>query len=171
MTENTPPNVAQLNQLHRDLIEKVIDRAASDPAWKQQLLDNPEETTAEFPETQRFLEIYQSATPEAMPVPQEEFRQLQRSLWAKMIDKAAGDPLWKQRLLDDPRAATAEFPEFALLTEMRQQAEEVRGQQWEARSDPYYELNWWGKWRTVRLNPVDFDFITSGGSKVGGSVF
>jgi hypothetical protein len=40
----------------------------------------------------------------------------------KMLDKAASDPLWKQRLLEDPKAAMqeADFPEARQLGELRQ---------------------------------------------------
>ena len=50
-------------QLRRSLTEKILDRAASDPRWKQQLLDDPEAALREanFPEAQRLDEIPQSA--------------------------------------------------------------------------------------------------------------
>jgi hypothetical protein len=54
MTESTPPTTPeQLRQLNRTLMEKVLDRAASDPEWKRRLLDDPEAaiTEADFPET------------------------------------------------------------------------------------------------------------------------
>ncbi len=56
-----PPTSEQMRQLNRDLSEKVLDRAASDPAWKQQLLDDPEAAmrAANFPESQRLEEIRQ----------------------------------------------------------------------------------------------------------------
>lgn len=39
-------------QLNRGLTEKVIDRACSDPVWKQQLLEDPQAAlvAANFPE-------------------------------------------------------------------------------------------------------------------------
>jgi hypothetical protein len=66
------------------------------------------------------------------PVTPEEIRRLKRDLMEKMIDKAASDPEWKQRLLDDPEAAMveADFPEARQLQEMQAslpQEEEVRG--------------------------------------------
>ncbi len=65
------------------------------------------------------------------PTP-EQFRRLNRDLMEKVIDKAASDPEWKQRLLDDPESAMmeADFPEARQLQEMRAslpQEEEVRG--------------------------------------------
>ncbi len=44
ITEEVWPytTLEQAKQLNRSLMEKIIDRAASDPAWKQQLLDDPE---------------------------------------------------------------------------------------------------------------------------------
>ena len=49
-------------QLRRSLTEKVLDLAASDPQWKQQLLDDPETAmrTADFPEIQKLDEMPQS---------------------------------------------------------------------------------------------------------------
>ena len=63
MTEGMPPNIEQSRQLHRSLTEKVLDRAASDPLWKQQLLDNPDAAMREanFPEVQQLEEIRLSA--------------------------------------------------------------------------------------------------------------
>jgi hypothetical protein len=42
MTENMPPTLEQIRQLNPSLMEKVLDKALSDPLWKQQLLDDPE---------------------------------------------------------------------------------------------------------------------------------
>ena len=50
-----------------------------------------------------------------------------------MLDRAARDPFWKQRLIDDPDAALreADFPELKRLDEIRrmkeEQTAEVRG--------------------------------------------
>ncbi|MDQ3834341.1 MAG: hypothetical protein M3315_12080 [Actinomycetota bacterium] len=59
MTEGTPPIPEQSRELNRSLTEKVLDRAASDPAWRQQLLDDPQAAmrTANFPETQQLQEM------------------------------------------------------------------------------------------------------------------
>ena len=60
MTESTPPTTPEeIRQLNRDLMEKVIDRAASDPEWKQRLLNDPEVamTEAGFPETRQLEEV------------------------------------------------------------------------------------------------------------------
>jgi hypothetical protein len=56
MTESMPPTLEQTRQLHRSLTQKVLDRAASDPQWKQQLIDDPETAMrgAGFPETQQL---------------------------------------------------------------------------------------------------------------------
>lgn len=67
---------------------------------------------------------------------QEEIQQLERGLMEKTLDKAASDPDWKQKLLDDPQAAieTSGFPEAQRMQEIRDnlkpydpEADEVRG--------------------------------------------
>ena len=61
MTQGTPPEggpltFVQTQQLHRSLTEKVLDRAASDPEWRQLLIDDPEAAMREanFPEAQEL---------------------------------------------------------------------------------------------------------------------
>ena len=51
--------------------------------------------------------MYESAPPtEPTLTPSEEYRRLRRrSLWKKMLDRAASDPLRKQQLLDDLESA------------------------------------------------------------------
>jgi hypothetical protein len=63
MTESMPPTLGQALRLNRILTEKVLNKAASDPQWKQQLLDDPEEAmrTADFPETQQLQRIREQA--------------------------------------------------------------------------------------------------------------
>ena len=63
MTEGRPSDPEQLRRLNRDLMEKVLDRAASDPEWKQRLLEDPEAamTEANFPETQQLRQAQTSA--------------------------------------------------------------------------------------------------------------
>ena len=63
MTEGMLPTLAQTRQLHRSLTQKILDKAASDPQWKQQLIDDPEAAmrTANFPELKRVEELRQSA--------------------------------------------------------------------------------------------------------------
>lgn len=63
MTERMPPTPEEVRQLNRDLMEKVLDKACSDPAWKQQLLDDPQAAfrAANFPEHNRFEEMRRSA--------------------------------------------------------------------------------------------------------------
>jgi hypothetical protein len=58
-----PPDFEQSRELRRSLTEKVLDRAASDPLWKQQLLDDPDAAIREanFPEGQQLEEIRLSA--------------------------------------------------------------------------------------------------------------
>jgi hypothetical protein len=58
MTEGTSPTPED-RQLNRSLTEKVLDKAASDPAWRQRLLDEPVVAMREanFPETQRLEEL------------------------------------------------------------------------------------------------------------------
>ena len=61
MTENMLPSPEEIRQLNRDLLEKVLDKAASDPTWKQQLLSDPDTALrkANFPELTRLAEICQ----------------------------------------------------------------------------------------------------------------
>ena len=63
MTEGILPTLAQTRQLHRSLTEKVLDKAASDPQWKQQLIDDPEAAmrAANFPEAQQLEQMRASA--------------------------------------------------------------------------------------------------------------
>jgi hypothetical protein len=73
MTEGTPPMTPeQFRRLNRDLMEKVLDKAASDPEWKQRLLDDPEAAMMEagFPEVESLREMQASAqlTPEEAEV-------------------------------------------------------------------------------------------------------
>jgi hypothetical protein len=62
MTEGTPPTPEQLRQLNRDLMEKMLDKAASDPAWKQRLLDDWEGAMMEtdFPEARQLQQMLAS---------------------------------------------------------------------------------------------------------------
>ncbi len=63
MTESTPPTTPeQFRQLNRDLMEKMLDKAASDPEWKQRLLDDPEAAMlqADFPEVRQLQEMQES---------------------------------------------------------------------------------------------------------------
>lgn len=59
MTEGMSPMAEEIRQLNRGLMEKVIDRAASDPEWKQRLLDDPEVAILEanFPEIHQLREM------------------------------------------------------------------------------------------------------------------
>jgi hypothetical protein len=66
MMKNTPFGPEKIRQLNRSLMEKVIDRAAEDPSWKQRFLDDPEAAMAEagFPEAERLRETYEGAPAE-----------------------------------------------------------------------------------------------------------
>ena len=61
MSESMPPTPEEVWQLRRSLLEKILDRAASDPQWKQQLLDDPNAAmrAASFPEAQSIEEVRQ----------------------------------------------------------------------------------------------------------------
>ncbi len=61
MTEGMPPTPEEMRRLYRSLTEKILDKACSDPTWKQQLLDNTEAAlrAANFPEAQRLEEMRQ----------------------------------------------------------------------------------------------------------------
>ena len=54
--EGQPPTYEQTRQMYRSLTEKVLDRAASDPEWRQLLIDDPELAMreAEFEEAQQL---------------------------------------------------------------------------------------------------------------------
>jgi hypothetical protein len=79
----------------------------------------------------------------------EEYRQLQRSLMERTLDRAASDPEWKQRLLEDPQATMREsgFPEAQRLEETGRhlrpiEEEEVRGQRFD--DDVYFVYGGYG---------------------------
>ena len=61
MTESMPPTLVQMQNMHRDLTEKVLDKACSDPQWKQQLIEDPELAmrNANFPELQELQQASQ----------------------------------------------------------------------------------------------------------------
>jgi D-alanyl-D-alanine carboxypeptidase len=63
MTEGTPLTPEEFRQLNRDLMEKILDRAAGDTAWKRRLLDDPEAAMAEagFPEIQQLRQVHTRA--------------------------------------------------------------------------------------------------------------
>jgi hypothetical protein len=63
MMEGSPQTPEEIRRLNRDLMEKIIDKAASDPAWKQRLLDDPEAVIAEagFPEARQLRQMQASA--------------------------------------------------------------------------------------------------------------
>ncbi len=58
--------------------------------------------------------------------PLEELRQLNRALMEKVLDRAASDPAWKERYLDDPDAAMreADFPEVQQIEQVRQRMDD-----------------------------------------------
>ncbi len=127
--------IRELERRHRKLAERVIERAEADPQWKRQFVEDPPTAVADMPEAQRLREMDESAEPTeqqppeaSMVPPTEESKPLLESLTDKVLDRAASDPLWKERLLTDPQAAMreADFPEVKRLDEIRQE-EEVRG--------------------------------------------
>lgn len=63
MTEGTPMVPEEFRQLNRNLMEKVLDRAASDPAWRERFLDDSEAAKSEagFPELQSLEEVFEAA--------------------------------------------------------------------------------------------------------------
>jgi hypothetical protein len=63
MTEGIPTTLAQLQQLNRSLTERVLDKAASDPQWKQQLVEDSEAAMREanFPEVRQLRQAQASA--------------------------------------------------------------------------------------------------------------
>lgn len=128
--------MTELRQLERELDERVLERAEADPEWKRRYVEDPKGAVGDMPEAQRLVELEESVLPPDLPPPEatvvtptEEHRELMQKLTEKVLDKAASDPLWKQRLLDDPEAAVreADLPEFKRLDEIRQEDEDVRG--------------------------------------------
>jgi hypothetical protein len=129
--------MAETQRLLRELDERVLERSEADPQWKRQFIKDPDTAMGDMPEAQRVWEMEKSAWPTEQPPPEatintptQEYRQLQQSLTEKVLNRAASDPLWKQRLLDGPDAALLEvdFPEVKRLDEIRQAEEAVRGQ-------------------------------------------
>src|ERR687885_2726148 len=136
----------EIQQLQRRVHEQMLDRAESDPQWRQRVLDDPEAAMGDIPEARQLREMLETTT-NTMPTTTpsgEEYRLLRRSFMEKVLDKAANDPTWKQQLLDDPDAAMREanFPEAQQLEEIRLSAEasleeaEVGGH-----IQPYYGVN------------------------------
>jgi hypothetical protein len=126
--------IQELERKQRKLAERVIERAEADPEWKRQYIEDPPTALGDMPEAQRLWEMDESVRPPEQPpeatmvTPIEEYKQLLQSLTEKVLDRAATDPLWKQRLLDDAPSAMREagFLEVKRLDEIRQE-EEVRG--------------------------------------------
>ena len=85
MTESTPPTLEQAKQLNRSLTEKVLDKAASDPQWKQRLLDDPEAAlrAANFPETQQIQRMQEQAEVRGqhISVPRDQYSRLCHWSW------------------------------------------------------------------------------------------
>ena len=63
MTEGMPPTPEEIRQLDRDLMEKVLDKAASDPVWKERFLEDSEAAIQEagFPELRSLQKVYETA--------------------------------------------------------------------------------------------------------------
>ena len=60
MAESMPPTFEQVRQLNRSLTEQVLNRAESDPQWRQRLLDDSEAAMREanFPELDQLLQMH-----------------------------------------------------------------------------------------------------------------
>ena len=117
----------EIQQLQRRVHEQMLDRAESDPQWRQRVLDDPDTAVGDIPEAEQLREMLETTNttmPTTTPA-REEYRLLRRSFMEKVLDKAANDPTWKQQLLDDPDAAMREanFPEAQQFEEMRLSAE------------------------------------------------
>ena len=65
MAESRPRAPEELERLRRETMERVLDRAGSDPEWRQRLLDDPEAAMADFSETQSMREM-QTRPPEGV---------------------------------------------------------------------------------------------------------
>ena len=85
MTENMPLGPEEIRRLNRALMEKVLDKAASDPEWKQRLLDDPEAAVmeADFPEARQLQDIQAS-------LPQEEVRG--HGFGMQLLNRCIDDP-------------------------------------------------------------------------------
>jgi hypothetical protein len=141
----------QIQQLRRQLDERVLERAEADPEWRRLFAEDPPTAVADMPEAQRLREIdplaraTEQQPPEAANIPPtEEYQELNQSLTEKVLDNAASDPLWKQRLLTNPEAAMREanFPEYQRLKEIRQEEAEVRGHVSLTPSGPSHAFYW-----------------------------
>jgi hypothetical protein len=141
----------QIQQLRRRVSEQVLERAEADADWKRQYIEDPHTAMGGIPEARQLGEMIESILPTDQPPAEatmptttwEEYQQLRRRLWEKVLDRATSDPTWKQQLLDDPDTAIGEanFPENQRLNELRQGVEEekeaeVRGQ--DVALNPHY---------------------------------
>jgi hypothetical protein len=53
-------DMAEIPRLRRRLNEQVLERAASDPQWRQQFIEDPETATSGFSEARQLRELYES---------------------------------------------------------------------------------------------------------------
>jgi hypothetical protein len=129
--------MVEIQQLKRRIDEQILQRTEADPQWRQQFLEDPDTAVGTIPEARQLSEMLESARSTEQEAPEgtmptttvgEEYRQVQRSFMEKVLDRAASDPVWKERLLDDPEAAIREagFPESQQIQRI-QQEREVRG--------------------------------------------
>jgi hypothetical protein len=120
----------QIKNLQRGVHEQVLQRAEADPQWRRQLLDDPDTATSSIPETRQLQELLSLPGAPRSIAAGGEYRQLTRSLTETILDRAASDPLWREKLLEDPEAALQEanLPELQRLEELPQSEEVVRGQ-------------------------------------------
>jgi hypothetical protein len=79
--------------------EQVLERAEADPQWRQQFIEDPLTAIGDIPEARQLRQMLDSArhSEQHSPAvtvlaPREEYRQLQRSLTEKVLDRAASYP-------------------------------------------------------------------------------
>ena len=91
------PTLEQTKQLQRNLTEKVLDRAASDPEWRQRLLDDSEAAMREaaFPEAEKLREIHKGVRSRSSSPEDEEVRgQSSSDLFGRQQDHGWIDSLY-----------------------------------------------------------------------------
>ncbi len=73
-------------------------------------------------------------------ISQEEYRELERGLREKILEKATNDPEWMSRYVDTPDEALKEaaFPEAEKIRETLQSMKSVNPQEDEVRGHDYY---------------------------------
>ena len=94
-------------------------------------------------------------------VTQDEYRQLERDLREKILDKAANDPEWGRQYVESPDEAmqAANFPEAQKLAEMRQslkpfnpEDEDVQGHDYSYYYEVCYNYTTYYEWQYYYLD-------------------